>query len=931
MSQPVNADPLSRRKPNPLLAAFALAWLGLLGYFLYSDIAKVVLTDVDNPDDAAVLQAVKDTSQGWFPAARDPFFNWEDGAQGWTLSSNDAAPGTEADPLRTVDAAPASRGRALSVPVNFPDPATICRENIAGGDDKFRMAGIRFISYDVWVPRDFTGYIGCLFFLKDKDGLWYQARSKTPLLPGRWTTVAADMRGESPDITPLGHLGQWDENQATRVRAIGITFYGDKPNQGQLLLDNFRGWVRPQRFEQILSQIRADAPPDAARAAVLDELAAKAREFKDEPLKIINLRTDPGAAPAADGQMAAAPVVKKIETFTVRFELNRQAENPFDPELADIRCQVQSPSGQKFEHTGFWHQDYDREDRFEGDELLPMGRPEWRVRITPREEGEYKYSLVVRMRRNSAKETPFETVRTAPRKFTSVKADNEQGFLRVSKQDSRWFEFENGEFFYPIGHNLHSPIDLRCWNEIFKLPPPGGRGLPMYRDFFGKMRASGENVAEVWMSSWWLGIEWTSRWRNFYGHGRYSLQNAWKLDYLLNMARQHGIHIHLVLDNHGKFSSWCDWEWDLNPYNKTQGGSVGTAREFFTDPWAKRLHRNRLRYIAARWGCDPAIMGWELVSEYDLVGGVHRNDSGARSNFHRSPILRDWAREMIAHLREYDVYNHPVTNHYATDYNYVDADLACSPTLDYIVTDAYRQDRNYSGIANRTQKWARSQFAKNKTQKPFWITEFGGDCNATAPAALEADTHCGLWATWMTDGAGTPLLWWYDFVDRNNLYTYYRAFANYARGEDRRGINGSMVNLDITDGGAGDLRGSAYIWNRGAYAWVYSNSAMQMMPPPENRQRFANVKTSIDELDAGEYRVEYWDCYQGTIAKSENLTIAAGESLPLHFPPFVTDMALKVKRLESAGGTAEPAGTPATAPELPASTPAQSPPESRRP
>jgi hypothetical protein len=953
MAKSIKSVPQASSQLNLLLTIFALFWIGVLGYFLYIDVAKVA----QGPDlagiDAVALNPVRDTSSGWFPAARDPFFSWEDGTQGWALEEDDPAaltastepvraPADEDAPtkngvtaqLQSVDTNDAVRGKALAIPVDFPDPVTIFRDNIANKDDKFKMAGIRFVSYDVFVPREFTGYLGCLLFLKDKDGLWYQARSKTPLLPGRWTTIAADIRGESPDVTPLGHLGQWDENQATRVRTIGITFYGDKPFKGQVLLDNFRGWVRPQRFDQILSQVKANSPVDPGRTELLDQLAEKAHAFKDEPIKILNLRTDPEAASAEYGQMASAPVVNKLNTFTVRFELNRQAENPFDPDVTDIRCQVETPSGKKVEHIGFWYQDYDREDRFSGDELLPLGRPEWRVRITPREEGEYKYSLVIKMRKSSAPNVPFDLLQTSPRRFTSItpaKTKDARGFIRVSQQDPRWFEFENGDFFYPVGHNLHSPVDLRCWKEIFKQPPPAGRGLPMYRDFFNKMQKNGENLAEVWMSSWWVGIEWTSRWRNYYGFGRYSLQNAWKLDYLLEMARERGIHIHLVLDNHGKFSSWCDWEWDLNPYNKAQGGFISTAREFFTDESARRLHKNRLRYIASRWGADPAIMGWELVSEYDLVGGTHRGDNNARMNFHRSQILRDWAREMITHLRQYDVYDHPVTNHYASDFQWVDAELAFTPLFDYIVTDAYRSDRNYSQIAGRTQNWVNQQSARFNTKKPFWITEFGGDWNATAPAALEADAHCGLWSTWMTEGAGTPLLWWYDFVDRNDLYTYYRAFSNYIKGEDRRGINGVIGPLGITEGNTGALLSSTYRWNRGAYAWVYSRPAMEMMPRPADRQTFENVQSAVVELDAGTYRIEYWDCYEGTITRTEQAEITAGQPLPLKFPPFINNMAVKVIWVDASGpGAAASTDQPAASPPLPQSSASAKPDRLRR-
>jgi hypothetical protein len=640
--------------------------------------------------------------------------------------------------------------------------------------------------------------------------------------------------------------------------------------------------MRASRFTKMVGQLKAVAGDSISkeREAKLEALKETAEKYTPPPLKIINLRSDPATIVPAN-----APVVKRYDTFTVRFELNREPDNPFDPEKADITCTVTAPSGRVAEHIGFWYQDYDRADNFAGDELKPMGRPEWRIRITPREVGTYTYVVHAKIQKDS--------VDTKPMTFV-CDTSSHHGFVRVSK-DPRYFEFDNGDFFYPIGHNLHSPVDIRCWKEIFKQEPPAGRGLNMYADFFDKMQQAGENTAEVWMSSWWVGIEWTSAWRDYYGAQRYSLQNAWKLDTLLKMARDHGLNIHLVLDNHGKFSAFCDWEWDLNPYNQINGGIVNTAPEFFTDQTARKWHRNRLRYIAARWSNDPTIMGWELVSEFDLVGGKNRDDQ-ARNYFHRSQIPRDWAHEMINYMRSCDVYKHLVTLHYASNYSFVDLSLAQTPLFDYVVTDAYRADPNYTGAAMNMQSWASNNLFHANATKPFWITEFGGDWNATTPAALEADFYCGPWSTWMTEGAGTPMFWWYDFIDRNKLYSYIHAFANYARGEDRRGINGSPSALLITNGNPnGLLAGYGFLWPAGAYGWVFTSSAMMHMPPPERLAKHTGVEVQIQSLTPGKYIAEYWDCFEGKIVSTEEKELAASQVFTLHFPPFISNMAFKIK------------------------------------
>lgn len=916
------------------LGLVAIFGLGFAAYWLATDIRKAVV-----PQTAEAPQPrIPTVAEGWFPSPQQPVFGWEDAGdtEGWLLEADaplewkarrplvilperedhEALPDPE--PVKSDEdevteklaesLAIASRGSneaskaSLQVPVDFPDPATIYRSAAA-------LRGVRYIAYDVYVPEDARGFVGCLFFLKDKDGLWYQARARQRLLPGKWTTIVADISGGSPDVTPLGHLGQWDENQATQIRTIGITFYGDRAYKGHVCVDHFRGWMRAEAFKRALAALepagRTQHPVGAGLTPELQELgrqADAAAEAASEPLTLLNLRTDPLPPP---GPAASPPTVGRFETFTVRFELNRQVSNPFDPEQADVRAAIVTPKGEKLECFGFWFQDYERAGRYNGEQLTPVGRPEWRVRFTPRATGEYKLTVRVQLKGEDPVFSPELAFVAAP--------SPERGFVRVSPQDPNYFELENGSFFYPVGFNFHTPVDVRCWSMIFKQEHPLGRGLPVYENIFPKMAAAGQNVCEVWMAAWWVGIEWTRRWPGYHGPGRYSLENAWKLDRLLAEARKHGIYIHLALDNHGKFSEYVDPEWEFNPYNKNSDGDGVVTRpsEFFTSEDARALHKRRLRYIAARWAGETAIMGWELVSEFNLVGNGQGNPRGGPIgkgdyNYYKSPQARAWVREMLEALRAYDPYERPVTNHFSGDFNVVDRELATSPAFDYIVGDGYREQPGFAGMA---LGWYHSY---GQAKKPHWVTEFGGFWNASSPARLEADMHTGLWSSWMTNAGAAPLFWWYDFLDRRNLYPHYRAFTQFIKGEDKRGLKGWTEQVQFAAKGEG-LAGLQYRWSLGAYAWIYNEAVQREVPARDQFPRHEGVVATVPGLTEGPYRIEFWDTYTGKPVLEVRQELAPGANLALQLPPFRGSLAIKVKRAKPEGPARAPAPEPSPA------------------
>ncbi|MGH7145041.1 MAG: hypothetical protein ACREJ2_13075, partial [Planctomycetota bacterium] len=509
---------------------------------------------------------------------------------------------------------------------------------------------------------------------------------------------------------------------------------------------------------------------------------------------------------------------------------------------------------------------------------------------------------------------------------------DDHGFVRVSRRDPHYFEYEDGTFFYPIGHNLRSPTDARG-AMILDLPETRDRGLNTYRDFFRKMRANGENFCEVWMSSWFLDIEWTRRWQGYYGLTRYNQLHAARLDQLLDLARQYGIKLHFVLENHGKFSDWCDPEWDYSPYHEQLDGGKLTPNDFFSDADARAIYRKKLRYVLARWAGNPAIAGIEVVSEFDLTGGTgDPGDQHADRHAALSGAPVDWLKSVMDYIRLHDPYHHPLTNHYATGIEFIDWKSA-REFFDYVVGDVYTGHKHDVTFLNHAIVFAlRHLEAMEGKVKPFFITEYGGDWSGASPNELAGDLKAGIWSSWMSGAAGTPLLWWFDFIDQNDLYRFYRPFALYIAGEDPRGDDmKARIYTAVSDLGYNhklyapnaapptgpDAERLDYIvrcdWedHRGktathGYGWILDREDLGALPfrpgQAHDRHSYDHVRLSIGNFQPGEYAVECWDTDSGKIVATLHLTVSAqdengahAQELLIPLPHFTSDMAFKIK------------------------------------
>lgn len=186
---------------------------------------------------------------------------------------------------------------------------------------------------------------------------------------------------------------------------------------------------------------------------------------------------------------------KTFECFEkVEFEilLNKCFADPFNTGDEEVFLEITKPNGKIVKLPAFWIQKFDFKMRplenrnYEW--LYPEGNARWFARYAGDIEGEYSATAVYN--------SPETISRSSAIKFKCSGGDK-KGFIRVSKTNQKYLEYDNGTPFFPIGLNL-AFVGFGQYLSYEKLT-----------NIFAKMNENGANYARIWAccEDWALGIE----------------------------------------------------------------------------------------------------------------------------------------------------------------------------------------------------------------------------------------------------------------------------------------------------------------------------------------------------------------------------------------------------------------------------------------
>ena len=494
----------------------------------------------------------------------------------------------------------------------------------------------------------------------------------------------------------------------------------------------FGAWIEPGKsFTLNVRLVPADFQ-DGARARVT------LRTGQPMP-RPTGWRPLPSRAPLRLKRVGApGGVVGLYEPVEFALDLSATYDNPFDPDDVEVDATFTTPGGRTEQVGGFYYQGF-RAEHEDGQELLsPEGDAGWRVRYTPREVGVHR--LTVRVRDRSGE------VRSEPVEFRCVASDA-PGFARIGDAPAsgpRYFRLDGGGgSLFLIGHNVTTyPGNLA---EVFE-----------------RMAAGGENYTRFWMWSNALGLEWAAP------VGHYRLDEAWRLDRVLELARANGIYVMLCLDTHQDFRE----KWSRNPYNAERGGPCTRVMDFFQSARARAAYRKRLRYVVARWGYHPNLLCWEFLNEAEGFGasGEHKD------------VVAGWHARMGRYLAELDPFDHPITSSLWTTEGW--PELWNLPEMQIVQSHMYANDEraDMAGLVAGVC----AQKLRDYPGKPHVFGEYGIRSGADTAAADPTGVHLhnGNWAALASGAASNPVSWWHrQYIEPLGLYRVYGGLARYVAGE----------------------------------------------------------------------------------------------------------------------------------------------------
>ena len=471
---------------------------------------------------------------------------------------------------------------------------------------------------------------------------------------------------------------------------------------------------------------------------------------------------------------ASAPL---FDLYEVSFQLNPYS-NPYNPDEIDVFAEFIAPNGNIYKVNGFYYEDYTFSLQKYEKAKHNNQNDGWRIRFTPQQTGSWRFVIHAV---DKGGKTILSDYNSKAFTFTCDAINSGKGF--ITKANAKYLKrevVENGlrqsHSFFPVGPNV-------AWylcKSYYDYSTP--MGIYEYEQYIDALSGNA-NYMRVWLSRYQYlslyGPEYTQGTKDnpvVYFDSTINQKDAAEFDNILRYATEHGISIMPCIFTFGDFTvkgtdSKGPGKWANNPFHTILG--LKQPHEFFSDNEAKRITKNLIRYIVARWGYSPQIMAWELWNE------VSNMDIDISMNRYQRKVTK-WHEEMGDYTRSVDPFHHLVTSSMGNPsgkqklYETMFHPLDIAQRHNYQNVDKARSNDQLSNILLNLTNEGRELYPNT----PFFIGEFGFG-NINVDNFMSKDPHAfhlhnSLWSSLFSGSLGPASPWCWYILSKYDLFRVFK-------------------------------------------------------------------------------------------------------------------------------------------------------------
>ncbi|MET0398690.1 MAG: hypothetical protein ABW277_18010 [Longimicrobiaceae bacterium] len=452
-----------------------------------------------------------------------------------------------------------------------------------------------------------------------------------------------------------------------------------------------------------------------------------------------------------------------------------------------------------------------------------------------------------------------------------------------------YFVTEHGEAWTPVGQN-----DAISWPEL--------AGLFRRRDLAG-VEAHLRGLREHGVTVLRLMLEYVHREHRYLerpvGTFQPNMVQLW--DDLFAICERVGMRI--LLTPFDTFFTWMRWK--KHPYNRANGGPCADRTQLLVCPATREAVKRRLEFATARWGGSGVLFAWDLWNEFHPAQADNRFDELHGVIADLSRFLRDTETRLHgrAHPQTVSVFGPELVKHPQL----VDPILR-HPELDFASSHFYEKGtidnpRDTVKPALAAGRLTREALAEIRDGRPFFDSEHGPihtfkDRHVILPEPFDDEYFRHIqWAHLASGGAGGGMRWpnRHPHVLTAGMRRAQRGLAGFLPRVDWTRFRRRNLNAEIALSTPA-LAGFACGDDAQAVVWLLRRDTLGRDGRLRRDAEPVQAEVRVPGLAAGRYAATAWDTEAGEARGEWEAEVEGGDGLLLRLPPFVTDLAVAVRR-----------------------------------